>query len=207
MSLTQRRLKAEPRESLKGFPLSGPAVASCIAFTPSMHCGLDPQLDPLQCGIVRWEHSSEKSPSCRTMSMGAAVFKPRANPSGSGCWSLGSPPSTSLSTPQFPRHSSCSIVPSCLGPALPLPLCPHPKHLADASGEFAKGQHPLCPHPLQTTTPSHISWGLSSCKLLLLLCKQPWPLSRTWYIQYWLLPSFAWALGTNKGSPEAEAEC
>lgn len=91
---------------------------------PPTGCGADPQLSPLQRTSTGWERAPEKSPSCRTVPTSAVLFKPRANPSGVGCWTLGSPSRASLSQSQFPRHPPCSVVPSCPRTALsPQPCC------------------------------------------------------------------------------------
>lgn len=90
---------------------SGPAVASCIPST--LPTGPSAQPSPM------WEHGPGKSPSCRTIPTSAAVFRPRANPSGIRCWDHHQVPAQRL------RHPSCSIIPSCLRTALP--LHPHPR--------------------------------------------------------------------------------
>lgn len=113
--------KQDPRASLGGFP---PCLVQLLHPAslplPPMGCSPDPQLGPLQRGSAGWERAPEKSPSCRTVPTRAAVFRPRANPSGIGCWTLGSPSSANLSKSQFPRHPSCSGVPSCPRTALSL---------------------------------------------------------------------------------------
>ena len=124
LGLTEGRLKARPTSIPRWFSprlvqLSHPASL----LPPLVGCAPDPQLGPLQRGSSAWERAPEKSSSCRTVPVSAAVFRLRANPSGIGCWTLGSPSSATLSKSQFPRHPSCSVVPSCPRTALSLQPC------------------------------------------------------------------------------------
>lgn len=147
------------------------------------------------------------------MSTSAAVFRPRAKPSGIGCWTLGLPSSASLSKSQFPKHPSCSV-PSCLRRALSLHPCHFhhrpaalspsqgipptciPGHPPDLSllGSLQRGIIHLAP-PCHLQTGPRISRRVSICKLLLPLCKQPWPPSSAWFIQAPATPKLCMGVG------------